>query len=236
MTRKTILKAFQNRFTRSLGATVSGKRNVSSISPAFKLPNHHHFYCPLPVCPKQTTIRLSVKPVKVCSQLSSYRHFWAISQKQLQLETSIINKYQSSTKHYFNSEADFHVCADETLETIQDVLELYLENNEEVNNSNPEDEEEAELEPEINYASGVLTIQLPPHGTWVINKQTPNRQLWWSSPLSGPRRYEWDGTVERWVCTKIGEAEKETDGNYLSDALEKEMKTLFGMDLNLENV
>ena len=31
--------------------------------------------------------------------------------------------------------------------------------------------------------SGVLTIKLGPKGTYVINKQTPNRQMWLSSPL-----------------------------------------------------
>ena len=30
---------------------------------------------------------------------------------------------------------------------------------------------------------GVLTVALGTHGTYVINKQSPNRQLWWSSPL-----------------------------------------------------
>jgi frataxin len=30
---------------------------------------------------------------------------------------------------------------------------------------------------------GVLTIRLGDKGTYVINKQTPNRQLWFSSPI-----------------------------------------------------
>ena len=56
---------------------------------------------------------------------------------------------------------------------------------------------------EINYASGVLNIQLGGGaGTWVLNKQTPNRQIWWSSPMSGPRRYEWDEKMGKWVWTK----------------------------------
>lgn len=38
--------------------------------------------------------------------------------------------------------------------------------------------------------NGVLTIQLSEHGSYVINKQTPNRQIWLSSPTSGPKRYE----------------------------------------------
>jgi len=30
--------------------------------------------------------------------------------------------------------------------------------------------------------SGVLTVKLGDHGTYVINKQTPNKQIWLSSP------------------------------------------------------
>lgn len=35
---------------------------------------------------------------------------------------------------------------------------------------------------------GVLTLNLGSHGTYVINKQSPNKQIWMSSPLSGPVR------------------------------------------------
>ncbi|CAL8098799.1 unnamed protein product [Orchesella dallaii] len=46
-------------------------------------------------------------------------------------------------------------------------------------------------EADVSYGSGVLTIKLgPPHGTYVINKQTPNKQIWLSSPSSGPKRYD----------------------------------------------
>ena len=30
-------------------------------------------------------------------------------------------------------------------------------------------------------------------GTYVINKQSPNRQIWLSSPVSGPKRYDFRG-------------------------------------------
>lgn len=32
---------------------------------------------------------------------------------------------------------------------------------------------------------------LPPNGTYVVNKQPPNKQIWLSSPLSGPKRYDY---------------------------------------------
>jgi frataxin len=35
-----------------------------------------------------------------------------------------------------------------------------------------------------------LTLSTP-LGTYVLNKQPPNRQIWISSPVSGPKRYDW---------------------------------------------
>lgn len=34
------------------------------------------------------------------------------------------------------------------------------------------------------HQSGVLTLKLDEHGTYVINKQPPNKQIWLSSPIS----------------------------------------------------
>lgn len=39
--------------------------------------------------------------------------------------------------------------------------------------------------------AGVMNIILPPAGTYVLNKQPPNKQIWLSSPVSGPKRYDW---------------------------------------------
>ena len=92
---------------------------------------------------------------------------------------------------------DYVALADEALDTI-------LEKADEL--SDARDDVECEL------SSGVLTLKTP-EGTWVINKQVPNRQLWLSSPLSGPCRYEYvDGT---WTHTR--------DGSSLADLLEREL-------------
>lgn len=46
--------------------------------------------------------------------------------------------------------------------------------------------------PYYHLQDGVLTIKLgDDYGTYVINRQTPNRQIWLSSPISGPKRYDW---------------------------------------------
>jgi hypothetical protein len=65
---------------------------------------------------------------------------------------------------WFQTEAEYQKTADATLEKIQDTLDQVLD--------------ATSIEFEVNVASGVLNLVLPPHGTWVINKQTPNRQIW----------------------------------------------------------
>ena len=92
---------------------------------------------------------------------------------------------------------DYVALADEALDTI-------LEKADEL--SDERDDVEVEL------SSGVLTLKTP-EGTWVINKQVPNRQLWLSSPVSGPCRFEHvDGT---WTHTR--------DGSSLAELLEREL-------------
>eukprot|EP00560_Eucampia_antarctica_P008689 CAMPEP_0197826248 /NCGR_PEP_ID=MMETSP1437-20131217/3228_1 /TAXON_ID=49252 ORGANISM="Eucampia antarctica, Strain CCMP1452" /NCGR_SAMPLE_ID=MMETSP1437 /ASSEMBLY_ACC=CAM_ASM_001096 /LENGTH=91 /DNA_ID=CAMNT_0043426601 /DNA_START=462 /DNA_END=737 /DNA_ORIENTATION=- len=84
---------------------------------------------------------------------------------------------------------------------------------------------------------------LTPHGAWVMNKQTPNRQIWWSSPISGPRRYEWDEEEEVWVNTKYADAVLHFDGMNdedrqsfegditLGDVIKKEIKQLYSLTI-----
>ena len=89
--------------------------------------------------------------------------------------------------------------------------------------------------------SGVLTLPMPP------TKQTPNRQIWWSSPISGPRRYEYDADEEVWLYTRYVDAREAArdegtdlneddacgDSRTLGGALAAEIKTLYGLDVDL---
>lgn len=78
-------------------------------------------------------------------------------------------------------ESLYHEVSDATLDAISDYLSELEDTTEEM---------------DMNCSQGVLNISLGPSiGHWVINKQTPNRQLWWSSPMSGPRRYEYDSSM-----------------------------------------
>jgi len=132
----------------------------------------------------------------------------------------------------FQTVGEYHDVADETLHSIQDAVEDYLEEHYDAGVAEKEDDI-----PEVNYASGVLTIYLPPHGTWVINKQTPNEQLWWSSPISGPKRYEYDANQEKWVHSRaVDDGDiKATygEGDTLGGMLNKEFEELFGEGLGV---
>ena len=104
-------------------------------------------------------------------------------------------------------ENQYHIIADATFDQLLEYL------------SPVEDSEDLD-DVDINFSQGVMAIKLGPgFGTWVINKQTPNRQIWWSSPISGPMRFELSEElsvedamkeedcatiVSRWKCTKDG--------------------------------
>ena len=76
---------------------------------------------------------------------------------------------------------------------------------------------------DVSYAQGVLSLQLGPRGTFVLNKQAPTRQIWWSSPVSGPRRFEWDESTRAWVDAR--------SGGELIAALADEVRALTGVSL-----
>eukprot|EP01039_Chlorochromonas_danica_P011149 gene11148-12428_t len=126
---------------------------------------------------------------------------------------------KSSSLRFFSSgssvlsEQNFHKISDRTLDEIQDLLWEHEEELEDV---------------EIVLSQGVLTLTVG--GTaeeaksWVINKQTPNRQLWWSSPISGPRRYEYVDSASSTSCAekwKYSRDEKVDLLSSLRDELEK---------------
>lgn len=90
--------------------------------------------------------------------------------------------------------------------------------------------------------SGVMTFSMAAHGTYVINKQPPNKQIWLSSPFSsvlppsssppshgsharspscsGPKRYDYDASAKVWFYTR--------DGTRMKDLLEKELSETLG--------
>ncbi|KAH7623553.1 hypothetical protein Ndes2526B_g01998 [Nannochloris sp. 'desiccata'] len=111
------------------------------------------------------------------------------------------------------AENAFHKLADSTLDNFYDVIEQYLDS---IDLDNDDQD--------IEYSQGVLTVQLGGTlGTYVINKQTPNRQIWMSSPVSGPIRY--DFYKGNWIYSR--------DGHKLHERLESELEQLTGVAINL---
>ncbi|KAF2460256.1 hypothetical protein BDY21DRAFT_280795 [Lineolata rhizophorae] len=105
---------------------------------------------------------------------------------------------------------EYHELADGFLEELQGKLEEVQERSEGL---------------EVEFAAGVLTIDTQ-QGTYVINKQPPNKQIWLSSPLTGPKRYDWvvqgesmhekeGGGVGGWIYLR--------DGSSLAQLLKKEL-------------
>lgn len=127
------------------------------------------------------------------------------------------------------SEAAFHDVADRTLDALTDVLDEIEDSSSSTGIASDE--------VDITCSQGVLTACLgEAAGTWVLNKQTPNRQIWWSSPLSGPKRFEWHDDTQadtpvvtngRWLVTRGEPVEL---GSLLAD----EMLDAFGVELEFD--
>ncbi|GAV80763.1 Frataxin_Cyay domain-containing protein [Cephalotus follicularis] len=109
-------------------------------------------------------------------------------------------------------EDEFHQLANSTIHILQDKFEEYGDN--------------VQIDGfDAEYGNEVLTLKLGALGTYVLNKQTPNRQIWMSSPVSGPSRFDWDHNAQAWVYRR-------TKAN-LFKVLESELKQVCGEPLNL---
>ncbi|GER48203.1 frataxin homolog [Striga asiatica] len=78
---------------------------------------------------------------------------------------------------------------------------------------------------DVDYGNEVLTLKLGDLGTYVINKQTPNRQIWMSSPVSGPSRFDWDQDSRSWIYRRTKQD--------LLKLLETELQKLCGEPVSL---
>ncbi|KAG7099450.1 hypothetical protein E1B28_001301 [Marasmius oreades] len=105
------------------------------------------------------------------------------------------------------STADYDRLSDEVMDTLVEDLERILDEH-----GNPKYE--------IDYHSGVLTLKLGEQGTYVINKQPPNKQIWLSSPFSGPKRYDYSQEGDKWTYSR----DKRSLGRLLNEELSNAFK------------
>mmetsp|Transcript_4727 Transcript_4727/g.8938 ORF Transcript_4727/g.8938 Transcript_4727/m.8938 type:complete len:188 (-) Transcript_4727:228-791(-) len=148
--------------------------------------------------------------------VSRYEHLSVQPPIALQRLTppSLVRLWASYTDddNAFESERMYHQVADRTLDDLHERIEEFVEG------QNVEDSD-------VEYSMGVLTIKLGNKGTLVLNKQAPNRQIWLSSPISGPVRYDYDKKTGCWVYQR--------NGTRLRDLLQSELSQLCGGNLSL---
>ncbi|XP_013907799.1 PREDICTED: frataxin, mitochondrial [Thamnophis sirtalis] len=112
-------------------------------------------------------------------------------------------------------ETKYEKLAEETLESLTDFFEDLA------------DKPFISKDYDVSYVNGVLTVKLGRNmGTYVINKQTPNKQIWLSSPISGPKRYDWTG--KNWIYSH--------DGISLHDLLSRELSVALAIELDLSTL
>ncbi|KAL7416960.1 Frataxin-like domain-containing protein [Mrakia frigida] len=112
------------------------------------------------------------------------------------------------------TEEQYGKLSDVTMDKLHDSLEELVEG-----------EEGGEGGWEVEYSSGVLTLSMGSHGTYVINKQPPNKQIWLSSPLSGPKRFDYV-KESGWIYLR--------DGTTLGGLMRDELKDMVGREVEVD--
>ncbi|CAA2994326.1 frataxin, mitochondrial [Olea europaea subsp. europaea] len=131
--------------------------------------------------------------------------------------SSVIEEFQSPTTIDYRSvlpDEKYHMLANSTIHDLLEKLEEYGDS--------------VEIDGfDVDNGNEVLTLKLGNLGTCVINKQKPNRQIWMSSPLSGPSRFDWDQNTQAWIYRR-------TKRNLIK-VLETELEQLRGKSINLSS-
>jgi frataxin len=123
------------------------------------------------------------------------------------------------------TDAQYHEFAEYYLNVIQNEVEKAQEEGSDI---------------EAEYSAGVMNISVPGVGTYVLNKQPPNKQIWLSSPISGPKRYDWvlegDQMHEKQDTHPFGNGQwiYLRDGSNLTDLLNAELSLNMAKDVYSE--
>ena len=121
------------------------------------------------------------------------------------------HKIYSTNNIGFESLNDYHIISDKTLDIITNECENFFD----LINDDKFD---------YKTASGVLNISFPNIGTFVINKQAPNEQIWLSSPISGPNRFDYNKNDNKWVSSR-------NNNQTLKELLEHEFSNIMKHDI-----
>ncbi|KAF2865380.1 hypothetical protein BDV95DRAFT_612765 [Massariosphaeria phaeospora] len=117
------------------------------------------------------------------------------------------------------SSAEYHERADAYLEELVNKLEAAQEKRPDL---------------DVEYSAGVLQISAGSVGEYVINKQPNNKQIWLSSPISGPFRFDWvvvGESMHQKEGAGVGDWIYLRDSTSLSDIIRKEL----GVELSVDD-
>ncbi|KAI0908563.1 mitochondrial chaperone Frataxin [Ustulina deusta] len=135
--------------------------------------------------------RMAVRGIAIRSAASSGIRQLAFSRSQVLNARSTLRSPFSTSQHLTKplssnelktarpaniTDEEFHKLADEYIENLLAEYEKMQDKRTDI---------------DVEYSSGVMNLTIDDIGTYVINKQPPNRQIWLSSPSSGPKRYDW---------------------------------------------
>lgn len=119
----------------------------------------------------------------VSSLNNSNKSILELNKKYKNLSLEFYSNF-SNDKSRVPTSMNYEHVAEETLQSLCECFEELLENSD-------------LTDWDVTYSNDVLTVSLNNHGIYVINKQSPNKQIWLSSPFSGPKRY--DFINETWI-------------------------------------
>lgn len=80
---------------------------------------------------------------------------------------------------------------------------------------------EASHEIEAELEEGILSITMPDGKQYVINKHTPSRQVWVSSPYSGAGYFEFNG--REWAAKRAAAAEGRNLQNFIKGEISAQL-------------
>lgn len=140
-----------------------------------------------------STTRLALAGFRQCSTLSfdcrspaSSRHENRLRSGHYGGRPTLVIGLQNRTyasKKKLHRELEYDSASEQTMQSLLDALDIFSED---------------ELDMDVEYNSGVLTLTTA-DGTYVINKQPPNLQIWLSSPISGPWQFSFNAALQDWV-------------------------------------
>lgn len=105
--------------------------------------------------------------------------------------------------------AAFEDLAEETLERLFDALDAAVGD-----------------DADVDFDSGILTIELEDGRQYVINKHTASKEIWVSSPVSGAAHYAFNLEAGTWISTR--------GGDVLSQTLSAEFGKITGKNVSLD--